>query len=79
MRTLIFPLNLLGWRLEGGTIKYLGSLISDVCVFNIFKNLEVGICFKIQVIDIDVHICFKIDMIVIACLLVASGSVSLVS
>ena len=79
MRRLIFPLTLLGWRLEGGTINYLGSLTSDVCVFNIFKNLEVGICFKIQVIDIDVHICFKIDMIVIACLLVASGSVSLVS
>ena len=34
-------MNLLGWRLEGGTIKYLGSLTSDVCVFNIFKNLKV--------------------------------------
>ena len=76
MRTLIFLLNLLGWRLEGGTIKYLGSLTSDVCVFNIFKNLEVGICFKIQVVEIDIHISFKIYMIVIACLLLASGSVS---
>ena len=60
-------------------MKYLGHLRSEVCVFNIFKNLDVGMCFRIQVIDIDVHNCFKIDMIVIACLLVASGSVSLVS
>ena len=79
MRRFIFPLTLLGRRLQGGTINYLGSLTSDVCVFNIFKNLEVGICFKIQVIDIDVHICFKIDLIGIACLMVALGSVSSVS
>ena len=50
-----------------------------VCVFNIFQDCRGSDCFNIQVIDIDVHICFKIDMIVIACLLVASGSVSLVS
>ena len=59
--------------------KFVRLAVRGGCVFSIFKNLEVGICFKIQVIDIDVHICFKIDMIVIASLLVASGSVSFVS
>ena len=64
------------FRNKKPTPEYLSSLTSDVCVFNIFKNLEVGICFKIQIVESDIHISFKIYMIVIACLLLASGSVS---
>ena len=43
-----------------------------------YARLE-RICLKIQLIDIDVHICFKFEVIIIACLMVALGSVSSVS
>ena len=76
----MLPLIVLGWWIEGGTTTCSACLTTEIdYVFNICKHVDVLICFKIQMSEIDVFICFKIEIIVIACLLVSSCSVSLAS
>ncbi len=52
------------WGEKGGDVGY--------------ARLE-RICLKIALVDIDDHICFKFEIIIIAFLMVASGSVGSVS